>query len=113
KDGHNRGMGPDHPPLGRGHGQVARSPLQHEGPVNAVAVSPDGKLLLTGSGNWVLGNEHRLWDLATGRLRQRNGHTAADTLLLDEGEEHPHLPPPDAPPQLVVVACCPRRSMVR
>jgi WD40 repeat protein len=58
-------------------GKPLGAPLRHEGPVNAVTVSPDGKLLLTGSGNWALGNEHRLWDLATGRLWQRHGHASA------------------------------------
>jgi uncharacterized caspase-like protein len=46
----------------------------HTGWVHAVAVSPDGKLLLTGSYDGTA----RLWDATTGRLvRRLEGHTSA------------------------------------
>src|SRR5205807_2526088 len=46
---------------GRQHGPLRRV-LPHEGPVNAVAFSPDGRTLLTGSDGCVA----RLWDAVTG-----------------------------------------------
>jgi WD40 repeat protein/tRNA A-37 threonylcarbamoyl transferase component Bud32 len=45
--------------------------LGHRQPVNAVAVSPDGRLLLSGSND----KTARLWDLATGKeVRRFEGH---------------------------------------
>ena len=39
--------------------------LDSPGPVNALAFSPDGKILLAGYGNWAIGNIHCLWDVAS------------------------------------------------
>jgi WD40 repeat protein/tRNA A-37 threonylcarbamoyl transferase component Bud32 len=48
--------------------------LQHQGPVYAVAFSPDGRTVLTGSGDGAL----HLWEAATGKeLRQFKGHDRA------------------------------------
>jgi WD40 repeat protein len=52
--------------------------LGHSGVVYSVAVSPDGKRVLTGSGD----NTAKLWDLATGReLRTFEGHTGQVTAV--------------------------------
>jgi len=45
--------------------RLAFPPLEHEGPVRAVALSPDGKLLLTGTGAPV--RRVALWDADAGR----------------------------------------------
>src|SRR5437588_411942 len=45
-------------------GQPLGPPLQHQGAVDAVAFSPDGKTVLTGSGD----KTARLWEMATGKL---------------------------------------------
>ena len=51
-------------------GERVGEPLLHDGPVQAVAYSPDGKMLLTGSGAREEDRgEARLWDVSTGRLR--------------------------------------------
>lgn len=52
---------------------------KHDGPVSAVALSPDGRFCATGSWD----REIRLWDTATGELRYRFpvGHRAAVTSL--------------------------------
>jgi WD40 repeat protein len=42
-----------------------KQPLQHQGPVVAVAFSPDGRIVLTGSGD----RNARLWNVDTGKLR--------------------------------------------
>jgi WD40 repeat protein len=39
--------------------------LDRPGPANALAFSPDGKVLLAGYGNWAIGNMHCLWDVAS------------------------------------------------
>jgi WD40 repeat protein len=44
--------------------------LQHNGSVVAVAFSPDGRMLATGSSD----NTTRLWDVATGKELQRLEH---------------------------------------
>jgi WD40 repeat protein/serine/threonine protein kinase len=41
---------------------------EHPGPANALAFSPDGKILLVGYGNWAIGNVHCLWDVASRKL---------------------------------------------
>jgi serine/threonine protein kinase/WD40 repeat protein len=50
-------------------------PLQHSAPVQAVAFSPDGTILLTGCGDprsaYTQGGEARLWDVATGQPARR------------------------------------------
>ncbi len=47
----------------------------HEGPVRAIAWTPDGKALLSGSGFPTGDQTLRLWDSATGReIRQLTGH---------------------------------------
>jgi WD40 repeat protein len=51
-------------------GKPVGTPLVHSGPVTAVAFSPDGKLLLTGSETNGRG-EARLWKAATGQLLKR------------------------------------------
>jgi WD40 repeat protein len=43
-------------------------PLDRPGPVNALAFSPDGKVLLAGYGNWAIGNMHCLWDVASRKV---------------------------------------------
>jgi WD40 repeat protein len=45
--------------------RLTYSPLEHEGPVRAVALNPDGKLLLTGTGSLV--RRVTLWDAEAGR----------------------------------------------
>ena len=49
--------------LGRGHGQAVGQTLPHQGPVRAVAFSPDGKTVLTGSDD----KTARLWVAADGQ----------------------------------------------
>ena len=49
--------------LGRGHRPAHRAALEHQDAVYAVAFSPDGKAVLTGS----VDNTARLWDAATGK----------------------------------------------
>src|SRR5262249_50304973 len=39
--------------------------LDQPGPANALAFSPDGRILLAGYGNWAIGNMHCLWDVAS------------------------------------------------
>jgi WD40 repeat protein len=48
-------------------GQPLGQPLAHDAPVSTLAFSPDGKQLLTGTGDSPLKGEARLWDLATGK----------------------------------------------
>ena len=48
--------------MGRGHRKADRRALKHNGWVNAVAFSPDGKKIATASGGTA-----RLWDAATGK----------------------------------------------
>ena len=49
-------------------------PLRHGGPVSALLFTPDGKTLISGSGDRLI----RLWDPATGKERRRlQGHTGA------------------------------------
>src|SRR5262249_58124220 len=64
--------------------------LGHRNPVTAVAVPPDGRFVLTGSGGRHAAgkplpgseNEVRLWDAATGReVWRRPGHSAAGLRL--------------------------------
>jgi WD40 repeat protein len=71
------------PPMAKG--EVVRF-AGHRNGVSTVAVSPDGRRVLTGSGvmftndQWLTGseNEVRLWDARTGReLRRFRGHTSA------------------------------------
>ena len=45
----------------------------HRGAVNAVAVSPDGSLLITGDSEGVV----RVWDVAEGRSRSYRGHSGS------------------------------------
>lgn len=71
-------------------GAIIRSFLGHQGDINAVAISPDGKLALTGSGCLSEGNPGtpvddtaRLWDIATGKeLRVFSGHQFAVNSVL-------------------------------
>jgi WD40 repeat protein len=51
-------------------GKVLGKPLRHAGPINAMTLSPDGRTLLVGTGNWAIGNESRLWEVATWKLRR-------------------------------------------
>ena len=46
-------------------GRLLGSPLRHQGRVIAVAFSPDGNTVLTGSDDM----KARIWDVASGRLR--------------------------------------------
>ena len=61
--GAHRGPGQDGAALGRGHGPAHRDPDATSGRVSAVAFSPDGKTVLTGSWD----KTARLWDAATGQ----------------------------------------------
>ena len=45
----------------------------HQGGINAVAVSPDGSLLITGDSEGVV----RVWDVAEGRSRSYRGHSGS------------------------------------
>jgi WD40 repeat protein len=51
-------------------GKAISPPLQHECPVNAVAISPDGKTMLTFSEDGIT----RLWEAATGKAIAARGH---------------------------------------
>ncbi len=57
----------------------AGSPLTDR--VNAVAFSPDGKQLATGSGEPSRGGEIKLWDVATGQLRHDFPKVHSDAVL--------------------------------
>jgi WD40 repeat protein len=50
-------------------GRLRCEPLHHQGPVRAIAFSPDGGTIMTGTQGDYLENEARLWDAATGRPR--------------------------------------------
>jgi WD40 repeat protein len=55
----------------------------HSAIIHAVAFSPDGKMLASGSGD----NTIKLWDLATGReLRTLTGHTLSVTSVAFSGD---------------------------
>lgn len=57
-----------------GYTKPARSCVGHKEAVNSVAFSPDGKWLLTGSADKILG----IWDVQTGKsLKTLHGHTGA------------------------------------
>jgi WD40 repeat protein len=55
-------------------GREVRTLSGHTGWVNSVAFSPDGRLLASGSGDWMI----KLWDVATGReVRTLSGHAGS------------------------------------
>ena len=68
----------------------------HKEPVQALAVSPDGKLLLSGAGHVEsqgtrsMDNSARLWDIATGNeLKRFDGATAlTDVVMFSPDKEH-------------------------
>ena len=56
-------MGPGGPPLGRDDRAADHAPLRHDGSLRALAISPDGRTVLTGSYD----RTAQLWDKATGK----------------------------------------------
>ena len=56
-------MGPLRAAVGLEDGPAGRAPLRHDGRLRALAISPDGRTILTGSH----ARTAQLWDRATGR----------------------------------------------
>jgi WD40 repeat protein len=56
-------------------GRLRQSLRAHRGDVWALAFSPDGKVLVSGDGDWSRAGPVKMWDAATGEAHGELAHT--------------------------------------